>query len=298
MKILILGGTGYVGSVLFQQLKQEHEVSSIDLEWFGNPSTKPNLILDYNNFNNYSSFDVIILLAAHSSVKMALNNQTSALRNNVSNVINLLPKLSKEQKLIIASSSSCYGGLNKLNCNEDEQGFSIVNPYDLSKIFLDEYLKLSDAHYYSLRFGTVNGASSNFRTEIMINSFVNTAIDSGLINVFNGQIHRPVLGLNRDLVNSIKCIIEQGEYDKRGIYNLASFNGTVNDIATEVADELDIPINLIEKEGHLYDFTISTEKFTKTFGYNFVETPGSIAREIIDNWDDMVKGNRDKAIIY
>ena len=42
MKILITGGCGFKGSVLIPKLlKEGHEITNIDIEWFGN-YLKPN----------------------------------------------------------------------------------------------------------------------------------------------------------------------------------------------------------------------------------------------------------------
>ncbi len=47
MKILITGGCGFKGSVLIPKLlKEGHEITNIDIEWFGN-YLKPN-----NNLNS------------------------------------------------------------------------------------------------------------------------------------------------------------------------------------------------------------------------------------------------------
>ena len=35
-KILIIGGCGYVGSELYNSMKNSYEVDTVDLEWYGN----------------------------------------------------------------------------------------------------------------------------------------------------------------------------------------------------------------------------------------------------------------------
>ena len=46
MKTLIVGGTGYIGSALYEYLngKENHDIESIDLEWFFSAKNNKKLI--------------------------------------------------------------------------------------------------------------------------------------------------------------------------------------------------------------------------------------------------------------
>ena len=46
-----------------------------------------------------------------------------------------------------------------------------------------------------------------------------------------------------------------------------------------------------------YNFSISTLKFRKAFGFKFKDTEG-LATELKNNWDDMKKTNRSEVIDY
>ena len=52
--------------------------------------------------------------------------------------------------------------------------------------------------WYGLRFGTVNGFSRNFRSELMLNSMSRSAIDDGVVRMSNSNIHRAILSLSED----------------------------------------------------------------------------------------------------
>ena len=149
-KILIIGGCGYVGSKLFNYLlDNKYSVSSIDIELFGNPNTKNNK----ENFKNISKetlseYSDVILLAGHSSVKMCETNLIGCFRNNVQYVIDLICKLSKNQKLIYASSSSVYGNINRSLAHEDCEEYNAGSFYDLSKVEIDHYFKIIDRIQY------------------------------------------------------------------------------------------------------------------------------------------------------
>jgi hypothetical protein len=104
----------------------------------------------------------------------------------------------------------------------------------------------------------------------------------------------------------VSSIVNEKE-DKRGIYNLASFNSTAGEIASNVADicnvpivELDTPslVTNAKEQTVTYDFAISSDKFIKEFSFDFKEDVSSITNSLLDNWDNMVKVNRNKKIIY
>jgi nucleoside-diphosphate-sugar epimerase len=215
-KVLIIGGSGYVGSFLNYSLKGDFEISNLDLNWFSdesNPKDMRDLTIDY-----LQKFESIILLAGHSSVKMCDNNMLSSFRNNVQNFVELMAKINQNQKFIYASSSSVYGHTNNSIVSEDYNTFVPNNYYDLTKQIIDTYAQQSNLNYYGLRFGTINGWSPNMRVDIMINAMVNSALSDGHIKLYVKDIMRPILGI-KDLSNAVKKIINT-ENSKPGIYNL------------------------------------------------------------------------------
>jgi len=306
-KILIIGNEGYIGSLLFQKLQADFSVDGIDTCWFGNRNTIT-LKLDYKDLTEtqLSCYDVIILLAAHSSVKMCLGNPIFSHNNNVNNFLELISKLeniknSKRIKLIYASSSSVYGNTKEKPYDESSIVFKPHNNYDSTKFINDIYAELSSVEFYGLRFGTVNGFSPVVRNDVMINSMLSSAFKNGHIKLYNKDIFRPILGTN-DLYRAIKAIIDSDE-DNRGIYNLASFNTNSGDIAKSVS--LMVGVEIIEIDTHdennkntLYNFSIDSDKFKNTFDFNFNETVDSIVSGIIENKSTLIETNRNEVISY
>jgi nucleoside-diphosphate-sugar epimerase len=300
-KILLIGGNGYIGS----RLQEVLNVDVIDTNWFGDGDL--HWSGDYKDLTSkyYESYDTIILLAGHSSVKMSEGNLNSCFNNNVRNFIDLIEKLDK-QKLIYASSSSVYGSVGGKTVNEKYYGFEPYNQYDISKHTADLYAQKSDVEYYGLRFGTVNGYSPVLRTDVMINAMVNSALQNGEIKLFIKDTMRPILGLN-DLCGAVETIIDHDK-DERGLYNLASFNKTAEQIAYEVGSVMNVPVIEYETDPtnitntkiqtKTYNFSISTLKFRKTFKFKFKETVESITESLINNWDTMKKTDRSEPYYY
>ena len=314
-KVLIIGGCGYIGSELTKYLNDKHDITTTDLEWFGNFNIDKENRKKRNNKSDVcelkveyvSQFRYVILLAAHSSVKMCKDNSESSLKNNVLNFIKLLNLINKDQIFIYASSSSVYGDTKRKVVNEEHSNFKPNNYYDMSKHEIDSYAKLSDKAYYGLRFGTVNGASPNFRNDIMINAMTYNGIKNNKVYCFNPSICRPILGI-RDLCRAIEIIIEKGSPETKGIYNLASFNSTAMQISTKVATTLGAKMEVVKElpkeitnvklQTKAYNFSISSEKFEEIFNFNFEETVESIVTSIVEEYDNMNMGNRSDAKIY
>lgn len=297
--ILLIGGNGYIGSFLHHSLNDKYNIKIVDINWFNDNSE----VLDFKNLNveYIKDFDVVILLAGHSSVKMCDTDMMSSFNNNVDNFIKLVSKLNKNQKFIYASSSSVYGHTGNSVVDEEYNIFEPNNYYDLSKQVIDMYVTKNDINYYGLRFGTVNGWSPRLRTDIMINAMVSSAKIDGHIKLYIKDIMRPILGI-KDLCGAIKAIIDC-DVDKRGIYNLSSFNNTSEGIATGVSSVMNIPIveynvsdlekiTNVKLQTTAYNFAIDSSKFEKEFNFKFNETIESITKSLIDGFENCEKTNR------
>jgi len=307
--VLIIGGCGYIGTRLYNYLKDQYNVSTIDTEWYGNYTNSNNIKKDMKSISDVDLLDksVVILLAGHSSVKMCENNMMSTLKNNVVNFAELLDKIDDDQLFLYASSSSVYGDTGSRVVDESYSKFKPNNFYDLSKHEIDSYAELSNKTYFGLRFGTVNGYSPNLRNDIMINAMTYNAIENKKIFCFNPEVNRPILGIS-DLCRAVRTIIEKGNKSNKGIYNLASFNSNAKDIASEVAKvtgaELVISdkppeiITNVKLQAKAYDFLINSKKFEKEFDFEFEETVESITKSLVEKYDSMNMGNRSDVRIY
>lgn len=270
MKILVLGGAGYIGTKLCQDLRREHDVTSIDLEWFGS-SVHHNIVDNYSYYRTQDllEFDIVILLAAYASVSLASKDETKTLLNdcvNFHNLFNDLSQVSKKKriKFIYASTGSVYGS-QVGPCTEDRSKIESVSFYDLCKRFNDEYVLIHKplVEFYGLRFGTVNGFSPHLRTDIMVNAMYYASKEKGVIQCASPYQYRGILDI-ADLSRGIKCIIDSEE-DKRGIYNLSTFNATIYDIAKTVSNIVGCKIIMNDTQTTPYDFQLDCNKFHKAF---------------------------------
>lgn len=289
MKILLLGGNGYIGSKFYSLYKDKYDIVSVDLCLFEKD-------LGYSikcNFDSYvrynlKEFDCIICLAGHSSVAMAESDKARSWINNVEYFRNLCDTLDKSQKLIYASSASVYGNTkNGISSESAQINFNVINHYDLQKITIDlianKYIA-EGKNIVGLRFGTVNGSSPNTRSDLMINSMVKSALETGKVNAKNLHVRRAILGIN-DLARAVDTIITKTITS--GQYNLASFNSSVEIMAKSIATKINAELVIHKNDELVYDFELDTQKFSRVANFTFNDTIDSLVSELTSNIDSI-----------
>lgn len=296
--ILLLGGNGYIGSRLRQVLRPISNLTSVDCCWYNYDETC--ICKDYHELtrDDLKRFEVVIVLAGHSSVPSCNGPMPGPWLNNVTNFTDLLSKLDDNVLVIYASSASVYGNSKPGELHtEKNDHFVPVNNYDVTKYALDQQAMIANLkgkRVIGLRFGTVNGWAPILRVDVMINAMYETVQQGRSIQVTNKHISRAILGIE-DLCRAVtKCI----ENPVPGIYNLASFNSTVDEISQTVADKLNVKIEDCGRTGNAYDFGLDTSLFEQTYNFTFSETPAIIIDGLIEMYNQSEIGRRDNYMIY
>ena len=114
MKILIIGGAGFIGSHLCEAYSANHDVTSIDNYISG----KTDNHIDYVEYINLDAeniismdrkFDIIFHFGEYSRVEQSLTKIDFVLNNNISPILNILQFAKKSSaKLIYAGSSTKF----------------------------------------------------------------------------------------------------------------------------------------------------------------------------------------------
>ncbi len=245
MKILIGGGAGYVGSRLIPELiVRGHTVDVVDLLWFGNHLPKEVRVIKKDLFDisheDMEGYDQFIFLAGLSNDPMA---EYDPAKNFVYN--GALPsylayeaKKAGIKRFIYASSCSVYG-YTKDKIFDEESPAICDYPYGISKLQGERgVMQMHDDNFsvISLRKGTVSGYSPRMRFELLVNTLFKSIMADGKIIVNNPDIWRPVLDI-RDAVQAYVKSVES-DYSMSGIFNIASGNYTVGQVADIVHSEL------------------------------------------------------------
>ena len=177
MKILILGGNGYVGSAVYKQLTG-HDVDSWDMcLWGPNLGYSAHKDVGCITTNDLEPYDLVLMLSAHSSVGMCAQDPAGAILNNVTNTLRVVNLLRPDQKFIYASSTGVYGK-QSISCVESDASYQHMNWYDITKQTVDthmQHLIKQGRNIMGLRFGTVCGVSANTRSDLFLNNMVRNA---------------------------------------------------------------------------------------------------------------------------
>ncbi|MDO8500609.1 MAG: SDR family oxidoreductase [Gemmatimonadaceae bacterium] len=296
MKILLAGGAGYIGSVLAPKLLDRgYEVDVVDLLWFGNqlpPAVRviEKDILDLTE-GELVGYDQVVFLAGLSNDPMA---DYSPSRNFVFNAASpaflaYLAKRAGVKRYVYASSCSVYGYTENELYNEQSPANSSY-PYGISKLqgeFGAMQTRDDNFSVIALRKGTVCGYSPRMRLDLVVNTMFRTAVTDGVINVANPAIWRPILAIQDAASAYIRAI--EASPSISGIFNVASGNFTIGEVADHVHDSvkdllsLDTRLNI----NHVTDvrnYKVTSEHAQNVLGFNPTQTIRDIVRELVDNY--------------
>jgi len=297
MKILIAGGAGYIGSVLVPKLLSlSYSVDVLDLFWFGNHLPAETGIVHKDIFHveesDIKGYDVVIFLAGLSNDPMA---EFSPSQNFISNAaapayLAYIAKKAGVPKFIYAGSCSVYGYTVDTLFDEDSPTVSDY-PYGISKLQGERaVMQLADYGFsaITLRQGTVCGYSPRMRLDLVVNTMYKTSLQDKQITVNNPLIWRPVLAI-QDAVHAYVQAIK-ADPDISGIFNVASGNYTVGEIANLVKDELakknklDITVNLKNIQDKR-NYRVSCTRANNILGFAPKYNVQTIVDELNDNLD-------------
>lgn len=280
MKTILVIGNGYIASriikeihhfgvtVLTDSVKYKHD--GVEYHCKGDDSG----VLSTISTEYITRFKHVIFLYGKCNKK-----STDTLLCNINLFTKLVSVMAFDQMLIYTSSSTVYP--NQKTPSKEIDCVSLDNYYDISKYTMDSITKVSGLHYYSLRIGTTCGYSPVLRNDLMINSMLYSLQCKGYIQVSNEYAFRPILGFG-DLIRVIVVILESGCISKSGVYNIASFNSSIIDVAKGITSIDKIKyVNQDHFGKEMYDFSIDTSKFKRVFNFTFNDTLSTITQDYL-----------------
>ena len=172
MKILVVGGAGYIGSHMLKRLQNtNHEVEVLDnlstgfeTNTLGFPFHKCDLAdKDHVYTILQNKYDLVMHFASYINVGESYINPQKYYENNVQNTLNLLSCMIdlKILNFIFSSTAAVYGEPESVPISEDQK-INPVNPYGQTKAIVENILKDYDKAYglkfMSLRYFNACGA--------------------------------------------------------------------------------------------------------------------------------------------
>ena len=241
INVLITGACGYIGSSLIEYLNQTTFINKV-IEY---DITNGNDILDFSSLTNIlisNNINIVIHLAALSSVSACNNDPSLALKINRDGTNNILNAMKKSgcKHIIYASTSSIYGNNEHLPYTEDMTP-SPCSSYGSSKLLgeqtiYDHYAtQPDDCNYLIFRMFNVVGTSGFPHIDSTLNPGYDRlfgALESGHITIYGNDYDTIDKTCERDYVSlkdvcqayilGINCILSHKHI--REIINISTCN--------------------------------------------------------------------------
>ena len=211
MKILVVGGAGYIGSICSELLIDEgHEVAIFDNLTEGHrKAVDPRAELIKGDLSDRSSIetalantqpDAVMHFAASALVGESMTDPSKYFRNNIANGINLLDAMvaTGVKRLVFSSTCATFGPPERIPLDET-QPQRPINPYGESKLAFERILRwydeIHDLRFVALRYFNAAGASENFGEDHRIE----THLIPNILKVALGQkSHVEIYGTDYD----------------------------------------------------------------------------------------------------
>jgi nucleoside-diphosphate-sugar epimerase len=253
-KILVVGGAGYIGSMLVERLLEKgYRVRVLDSLMYGDDALRPAkyhpdfelFVGDCRNIQDVvravRGVDSVVHLAAIVGDPACNQERESALETNYA-ATRMLIEIAKGQdvrRFLFASSCSVYGAAD---VEMDEK--SAVQPISLyghTKVDSENALlaaRSDSFHPTILRYATVFGLGHRPRFDLVVNLLTAKAHQDGVITIYNGQQWRPFIHV-RDLVDATIRVLEAPLQLVSGeIFNVGDtrLNHTLSDVAAVICE--------------------------------------------------------------
>ena len=186
-----------------------------------------------------------------------------ATTTNVDGTRNITQNLKPNQKLVFASTGSCYGAIPDGFCTE-ETPLSPLSLYGTSKA--EGEVLVRDVSGINLRLATIFGASPRIRLDLLINHLVLKALSEKKFDIYEAHFRRTFLHV-RDVARAFVFAIEHYETMKGQTYNVGGdqLNFTKQQICDIIQKKIDCVITPSNEgtDADKRDYMVSYEKIRK-----------------------------------
>ena len=286
--VLVVGGAGYIGThVVEQLLAQGRRVRVLDPLMFGWEPVQDFLANPRFELVEGDATDVVKLIEAMHGASAVVHlaglvgdpacavDKSFTRHANVfaTRLIKKAAPLLGVQRLVFASSCSVYG-INAAEVNETSE----VNPVSLyarTKVEGERELLLGpegDCCVTVLRFATVFGHSRRPRFDLVANLFTAQAVNDGRITLMGPSQWRPFVHV-RDLARAIVAVLDADPERMRGqVFNVGDrrLNMTIGQLARLVQESVSHTrrVEVVEMPSKdLRNYAVSFEKIRRELGF-------------------------------
>ena len=299
MKILITGGSGYIGSNLIPRLlAKKHKVINVDTQWFGHylkdSQNLKNYKMDYSKIDKIKdkNIDVVIHLASIANDPMAEIDKNLSWETSALNTYKLLEfmKYRKIKKILYASSGSVYGIKKERKVTETSK-LEPISLYNKVKMITERIiLSYKDEIIpFIIRPSTVCGFSPRMRLDLTVNILTYSALKNKTINVYGGKQIRPNIHID-DMCSVYEFFLKKNK-SYSGIYNAGYENKSIIEIANTVKSITNSKINIIKDKNDPRSYRLNSDKIQK-IGFKYTKNYVDAINELCEKFKNKEIKNR------
>ena len=305
-KIVVIGGGGYVGCVLVEELLTKgYSVRVIDRMFFGRASAegfldRVELLTDDMrdvSESDLAGCDAVINVGGLSNDPTAeFDPRANEELNTFASVrVAELAKRAGVPRLLHASTCSIYdrGVADDARdvVQDEESDVAPYAAYATSKLAAErQILSLADESFAPVAFrkGTIFGFSPRMRYDLVVNSFVKDALSIGRIRLhYGGAMWRPLIDV-QDVARGYLMGLEADADVIRGqVFNLTGGNFRISELGMRVQSGLrglgvDAQLDVDFAYRSVRSYRASSEKVSRTLGFQpLVSIEESVARMVL-----------------
>ena len=294
MKVLIIGGSGYIGTNLCNYLIQKKiQVTSLDTFWFGDylnkrvKKIKADIrVFDFDKLQHYDAVINLAYLSNDPSCAIDARGTWEIGPLALYRILEFCKKI-KTKKFIFASSGSVYGVKNKNLIIKEDVKLEPLTDYNKSKMICEKVVESYNKFFDCIivRPATVCGYSPRLRLDVVLNLFCYQAYFKKKITILGGAQTRPLVNIH-DMIRCYEFFLRK---KLKGCFNLGFENKSVREIANSVKKI--IPCKLTSKStDDIRSYNINSNKILK-IGFKPLYNSTDAIIEIKKEFDNGFKPN-------
>lgn len=305
--ILVVGGAGYLGCVLLEELlSRGYAVTVFDRMFFGdvglgNVRDRIRLLTgDVRSIppSALENVSALINLSGLSNDPTAEYNPEANFQMNAvaTRTLGEMARKAGVKRYVFASSCSVYD----VGVTDEERDVllseeTVPQPraaYAVSKLAGEQQLQALAGDGFApviLRMGTLFGFSPRMRYDLVVNTFVKDAMMKGYVTLhYGGQMWRPLVDV-RDAARAFVLAIEAEEsLVHNQIFNVVAGNFRISELALRVVDALresGVPAEVRStfQYAGIRNYRVSGKKILQTLGFSPVLTVDESVRHMVQN---------------
>ena len=308
--ILVVGGAGYVGLVLVEELLQrEYKVRVLDPLWFGNRLSciangdQVDLVVGDTRTCDPSVLDditAVIVLGGFSSDPMSDAKPCAHYEAKVlgSKQMAEMCKARGVSRFVFASSASVYDlGMDEAQdvLRDEDSAIYPAASYSSSKYEAERILRTMGDDTFCpviLRKGTIYGFSHRMRYDLVVNTFIKSALTTGTMGLHSGgEVWRPLIDVH-DVARAYIAAIEADAGDVcNEIFNISGDNLRISELALRMQAVLKYCVHAVDivpdySPRPMRSYRMSTEKARRVLGF---ESEMTVDRSVMDILDKIYR---------